>query len=260
MSAFDNSEYETARHIDILDNRTEELIQETRRWDEACGKTVPMRSKETAGDYRYAPAPDLMPLVLDGEWIGKIQSTLPEFPEVKRERYMREHALSAYDAEQLTKSIALCNCFEDAISVCHSPKDAANWITGEIMSLLNEKKMTYDMLAINGKTLGSLILLVLDGKVGRANAKIILDALFEDATVDPVAYAAEHDLLISDDTEKISSVVKAIVDDDAKSVADYKSGKEKALMFLFGKCMKELKGNCSPQLLREILCKYIAKI
>ena len=128
------------------------------------------------------------------------------------------------------------------------------------MSLLNEKKMTYDMLAINGKTLGSLILLVLDGKVGRANAKIILDALFEDATVDPVAYAAEHDLLISDDTEKIASVVKAIVDDDAKSVADYKSGKEKALMFLFGKCMKELKGNCSPQLLREILCKYIAKI
>ena len=253
-------EYETARHIDILENRTEELIQETRRWDEACGKTVPMRSKETAGDYRYAPAPDLMPLVLDGEWIGKIQSTLPEFPEVKRERYMREHALSAYDAEQLTKSIALCNCFEDAISVCHSPKDAANWITGEIMSLLNEKKMTYDMLAINGKTLGSLILLVLDGKVGRANAKIILDALFEDATVDPLAYAAEHDLLISDDTEKIASVVKAVVDDDAKSVADYKSGKEKALMFLFGKCMKELKGNCSPQLLREILCKYIAKI
>ena len=253
-------EYETARHIDILENRTEELIQETRRWDESCGKTVPMRSKETAGDYRYAPAPDLMPLVLDGEWIGKIQSTLPEFPEVKRERYMREHALSAYDAEQLTKSIALCNCFEDAISVCHFPKDAANWITGEIMSLLNEKKMTYDMLAINGKTLGSLILLVLDGKVGRANAKIILDALFEDATVDPVAYAAEHDLLISDDTEKIASVVKAIVDDDAKSVADYKSGKEKALMFLFGKCMKELKGNCSPQLLREILCKYIAKI
>ena len=253
-------EYETARHIDIFENRTEELIQETRRWDEACGKTVPMRSKETAGDYRYAPAPDLMPLVLDGEWIGKIQSTLPEFPEVKRERYMREHALSAYDAEQLTKSIALCNCFEDAISVCHSPKDAANWITGEIMSLLNEKKMTYDMLAINGKTLGSLILLVLDGKVGRANAKIILDALFEDATVDPVAYAAEHDLLISDDTEKISSVVKAVVDDDAKSVVDYKSGKEKALMFLFGKCMKELKGNCSPQLLREILCKYIAKI
>ena len=253
-------EYETARHIDILENRTEELIQETRRWDEACGKTVPMRSKETAGDYRYAPAPDLMPLVLDGEWIGKIQSTLPEFPEVKRERYMREHALSAYDAEQLTKSIALCNCFEDAISVCHSPKDAANWITGEIMSLLNEKKMTYDMLAINGKTLGSLILLVLDGKVGRANAKIILGAMFEDATIVPAAYAAEHDLLISDDTEKISSVVKAVVDDDAKSVADYKSGKEKALMFLFGKCMKELKGNCSPQLLREILCKYIAKI
>ena len=250
-------EYESARHIDILENRTEELIQETRRWDEACGKTVSMRSKETAGDYRYAPDPNLMPLVLGEEWIAGIRSTLPEFPEVKRERYMREYALGAYDARQLTKSIALCDCFEDAISVCHSQKDAANWITGEIMSLLNEKKMTYDMLAINGKTLGSLILLVLNGKVGRANAKTILAIMFEDATVDPEACAKENGFLISNDVEHIENVVRLVVDADPKSVADYKGGKEKALMFLFGKCMKELMGNCNPQLLKEVLGKYI---
>ena len=253
-------EFETMRHIDVLENGNEELRQETRRWDEASGTTISMRSKETAGDYRYAPDPNLGILAIDEEWIAKIQSTLPEFPEYKRERYMREYALGSYDAEQLTKSIALCDCFEDAVSVCHSPKDAANWMTGEVMSLLNAKQKTHDMLAINGKKLGSLILLVMDGTVGRANARIILDAMFEDATIDPAAYAKENAFLISNDTEKIGAVVKVVVDADANSVADYKSGKEKALMFLFGKCMKELKGNCNPQLLRKILCDYIDKL
>ena len=252
--------FETARHIDILENGIEELRQETRRWDEASGKTVPMRTKETAGDYRYAPDPNLMPLVVNEEWIAQIQSTLPEFPEIKRERYMRDYSLSAYDAEQLTKSIALCDCFEDALSVCNSPKEAANWMMGEIMGLLNTKQMTYDMLAIDGKKLGELILLVTDGKVGRANARMILDAMFEDTAIDPAAYAKEQDFLVSNDIKHIENVVKSVVDADAKSVADYKGGKEKALMFLFGKCMKELRGNCNPQLLREILCNYVAKL
>ena len=113
---------------------------------------------------------------------------------------------------------------------------------------------------IDGKKLGSLILLVMEGKVGRANARVILDAMFKNEAIDPAPYAKENGFLISNDTEKIGAVVKAIVDADAKSVVDYKSGKEKALMFLFGKCMKELKGNCAPQLLRAILCDYIDKI
>ena len=184
-------EYETARHIDILENQNGEILQETRRFDEASGKTVPMRQKETAGDYRYAPDPNLGTLVVDAEWIEQMQSTLPEFPEVKRERYVQEFGLSHYDAEQLTKSIALCECFEDAVSVCNSPKDAANWMTGEVLSLLNAQKMTPEMLAVNGKKLGELVLLVKNGQVGRANAKIILSALFDDATIDPAAYACD---------------------------------------------------------------------
>ena len=253
-------EYETARHIDILENQNGEILQETRRFDEASGKTVPMRQKETAGDYRYAPDPNLGTLVVDAEWIEQMQSTLPEFPEVKRERYVQEFGLSHYDAEQLTKSIALCECFEDAVSVCNSPKDAANWMTGEVLSLLNAQKMTPEMLAVNGKKLGELVLLVKNGQVGRANAKIILSALFEDATIDPAAYAKEKEFLISNDEEHIAKVVKTVVDADAKSVDDYKSGKEKALMFLFGKCMKELKGNCNPQILRTVLLEYIEKL
>lgn len=252
-------EYETARHIEALERGTEVLIGETRRWDEAKGITVSMRSKETAGDYRYAPDPNLGVLVADEEWINTIRATLPEFPEVKRERYMCEYGLSSYDAEQLTKSISLCDCFEGALAVCRSPKDAANWMTGEVMSLLNAKQMTCDMLSVNSQKLGELILLVKDGKVGRANAKTILDAMFEDATISPEAYATAHGFIISNDTEHIKAVVKAVVDADPKSVADYQSGKEKALMFLFGKCMKELKGNCTPQLLQKILCDYVAK-
>ena len=252
-------EYETARHIEALENGTEELIAETRRWDEACGKTAPMRTKETAGDYRYAPDPNLGVLVVDEEWIAEMQSSLPEFPEVKRERYMRDLGLSTYDAEQLTKSIALCDCFEDALSVCHSPKDAANWMTGEVMSLLNAKQIPHEGVALDGQKLGELILLVKEGKVGRANAKIILDAMFEDAEINPTVYAKEQNFLISNDTNHIENVVKTIVDADPKSVSDYQNGKEKALMFLFGKCMKELKGNCNPQFLRTILCNYVAK-
>ena len=252
-------EFETARHIDVLENGGV-IPQQTCRFDEASGKTVPMRSKETAGDYRYAPDPNLGTLAVDEEWIKQMQSTLPEFPEVKRERYMREYGLSQYDADQLTKSISLCECFEDAVSVCNSPKDAANWMTGEVMSLLNAKKMTYDMLTLNGKRLGELILLVKEDKVGRANAKIILGAMFESADTDPAAYASEKGFLISNDEEHIAVVVKTVVDADPKSVADYKSGKEKALMFLFGKCMKELKGNCNHALLRVALTNYIAKL
>ena len=252
-------EYETARHIAALESG-EELIQQTRRFDEASGKTVPMRSKETAGDYRYAPDPNLGALVIGEEWINVIKATLPELPEVKRERYMREYGLSHYDAEQLTKSIALCECFEDAVAVCHAPKDAANWMTGEVLSLLNAQKTTPDMLRLDGGRLGELVLLVKNGKVGRANAKIILSAMLEDAALAPFVYARENGFLISNDGEHIFAVVKAVVDADARSVSDYKSGKEKALMFLFGKCMKELRGNCDPQILRTVLLNYVEKL
>lgn len=253
-------EYEVARHIDAVENHTEELVQETRRWDDIKGKSYSMRSKETAGDYRYFPDPNIMPVVIDDEWFNRIQSSLPEFPEVKREKYINEYKLSEYDADQLTKSIALCECFEDAYSVCGSAKDAANWILSEIMSILNVRKMTYDMLNISGKSLGELIVLVAGNKVGRANAKKILSAMFDDSTIEPESYAEANGYVMSNDTGKFEAVVKAVVDADPKSVADYKGGKEKALMALFGKCMRELKGNCDPQTLREILIAYVNKI
>ncbi len=253
-------EYETARHIDAIENGTEELRQETRRWDDIKGKSYAMRTKETAGDYRYFPDPNVMPVVIDDEWYDSIKASLPEFPEVKREKYMSQYGLGEYDAEQLTKSIAICECFEDAFSVCNSAKDAANWMISEVMNILNIKKMTYDMLNIDGKSLGKLILLVTEGKVGRGNAKKVLTVMFDDTSIDPLEYAETNGLVMSNDTGKIEEIVKAVVDGDPKIVADYKGGKEKALMALFGQCMKQLRGNCDPQTLRTILIDYINKI
>lgn len=253
-------EYETARHIDAIENGTEELRQETRRWDDIKGKSYSMRTKETAGDYRYFPDPNVMPVVIDDEWFNGIKASLPEFPEVKLSRYMEEFGLSDYDAERLTQSIALCECFEDAYSVCKNAKDAANWMISEVMRVLNAKQMTYDMLDINGKALGELILLVSDGKVNRSNSKKILDVMFEDRNVDPAKFAEENDLVISNDTGLVDKIVAEVIAADEKAVSDYKSGKEKALMSLFGKCMKQLKGNCDPQVLRTILIDAINKL
>lgn len=252
-------EYETERHINAIEKGTEELVQETRRWDDVKGMSFAMRSKETAGDYRYFPDPNVMPVVIDDEWFDEIKNNLPEFPEVKYERYTTELGLSEYDASLLTKSIAVCECFETACKVCSSAKDAANWILTEVMSILNNKGMTYDKLTLSGEALGELIKLVIDGKVSRANGKKILSEMFEDETINPTKYAEENSMVISNDTSLIENAVKAAMEADPVSVADYIGGKEKALMSLFGRCMRELKGNCDPQVLRKILLEEIDK-
>ncbi len=252
--------YEVARHIDAIENGTEVLVQETRRWDDIKGKSYAMRNKETAGDYRYFPDPNVMPVVIDDAWFDSIKASLPEFPEVKRARYTEELGLSDYDAAQLTKSIAVCECFEAAYAVCKNAKDAANWLSSEVMTILGARKMTADSLDINGTALGELIQLVSDGKVGRANGKKILAAMFDDKTISPAAYAEANGFIVSNDTGLLEQVIRDVLASEEKAVADYKSGKEKALAAIFGKCMKALKGNCNPQTLREMLIDSIQKM
>ncbi len=249
-------EYETARHIDALANHTEELVQETRRWDDEKGKSFAMRNKETAGDYRYFPDPNVMPIDIDDSWYDSIKASLPQLPEVKKARYMEELGLGDFDATSLVESRAFCDVFEEAYAECGLAKDVANWILKDCANLLNRKQLTSDMLDVDGKALGKLIKLVADEKVGRANAKVILAELFE-REIDPETFAKEKGFIVSNDTGLVEKVVAEVVAADSKSVADYKSGKEKAFMALFGKCMKELKGNCNPQVLKELLLKQI---
>ncbi len=252
-------DYEVARHIDAIENGTEELRQETRRWDDIKGKSYAMRTKETAGDYRYFPDPNVMPVCIDDEWFDSIKASLPEFPEVKKAKYMKL-GLSEYDATRLSDSIAIAECFEDAFAVCNNAKEAANWVISDVTRVLNAKGMTYEMLTLDGKALGTLINLVLDGKVSRANAKKILDAMFEENDLDPVKYAEENDLMMSNDTGLVDKVIAEVIASDPKAVADFKGGKEKAVMALFGKCMKQLKGNVDPQTLRTMLIDAINKL
>lgn len=135
-------------------------------------------------------------------------------------------------------------------------KETANWLMSDCMTILNKRQQTTDMLAINGKALGELVKLVAEDKVSRASGKEILAAMF-DEDISPLKYAEENGLIMSNDTEGIEKIVREVIEADPKSVSDYKSGKEKALMALFGKCMKQLKGNCSPQVLKEILVDHI---
>ena len=259
LSAIERAiEYETARHIDAIENGTEELVQETRRWDDTKGKSFSMRTKENAGDYRYFPDPNIMPVVIDDEWFDSIKASLPELPEAKKARYMSEYGLGEYDANLLTDSRALCDCFEQAYAVCGNAKEAANYLISDCMNMLNKAGLTADQLTLNGESLGKLIKLVAAGTVSRPNAKKILAALFEQDT-DPEKYATENGFIVSNDTDLLMTVVKAVVASDPKTVADYKAGKEKVLMALFGRCMKDLKGNCDPQTLRAALIEEINK-
>lgn len=251
-------DYEISRHIDAVENRAEELVQETRRWDDVKGKSYAMRNKETAGDYRYFPDPNVMPVVIDDAWYERIKRSLPELPEVKKQRYIKELGLGEYDADQIVQSRAFCDVFEEAYEESHMAKEAANWLMSDCMTILNKKQYTTDMLAINGKALGQLVKLVAEDKVSRANGKKILAVMFEE-DINPLQYAEENGLIMSNDTEGIEKIVREVIEADPKSVSDYKSGKEKALMALFGKCMKQLKGNCSPQVLKEILIGQINK-
>ncbi len=253
-------EYETARHIDALEGTSGEvLVQETRRWDDIRGKSYAMRTKETAGDYRYFPDPNIMPVVIDDEWFDAVRASLPELPEIKRRRYISELGLSEYDATLITESRALCDTFEAAYEVSGKAKDAANWMLGEVMKELNSRQLTTDMLDIDGRALGELITLVCEGTVGRANGKKILSAMFDDKAISPKAYAEASGYIVSNDTGLIESVIKAVVASDPKAVSDYKGGKEKALMSLFGRCMKELRGNCDPGTLRALLIEEVNK-
>ncbi len=252
--------YEIERHIDALENNTEVLVQETRRWDDIKGMSFAMRSKETAGDYRYFPDPNVMPVVIDDEWFEKSKSELPELPEVKFDKYVQEYGLTEYDAEQITDSIVLCECLEEAYGVCNNAKAVANWINSDVKKILNDKQMTYEMLDIDNKAFGELIGLVLEGKVTRANGKKILLKMFDDKTIVPAEYAEKNNMTVNDNADAIMEVIKKVTAADERSVNDYKNGKEKALMAIFGACMRELRGNADPQSLREHLIKYIDSI
>lgn len=248
-------EGERERQIDLL-TAGEPVIQETRRWDDGKGCSYAMRSKEDAQDYRYFPDPDLVPVVVDDEWLARIRAAQPEFRSEKIERYKREFDIPEYDIEIITASKRMADLFEETTAICGQPKKVSNWLMVETMRLLKEKGMEPEDIRFSPKHLAGLISLVDARAINSSVAKEVFEVMFENDT-DPEQYVEEKGLKTVQDEGALRSTVEAVIAANPQSVEDYRSGKEKAIGFLVGQTMKAMQGKADPgrinSLLRELL-------
>ncbi len=249
--------YEIERQIGVLETG-EEITQETRLWDSREQRTHGMRSKEFAHDYRYFLEPDLLPLVITEESKDEVRRALPELPEARKQRFMRDYALPDYDASQLTASKALAEYFEEVAKTCGEPKSAANWILSELLHLLKEanKEITESM--ISARNLAELLSLVHQGTVSGKMAKDILAEMFSTGkrTREIIAEAGLEQI---SDPEKIAAVAREIMAANPKQVEQYRKGKTATLGWFVGQVMKATGGQANPQMVQEVLKKELGQ-
>lgn len=243
--------FEIERQIAVLE-RGERVVQETRAWDEEKQVTYTMRSKEEAHDYRYFPEPDLVPLAIDHEWIEKVRATLPELPDARRERLIRQYGLPEYDAGIITSSKALADYFERAVSLFPDAKQVANWLMGDFLHLLNAKGLEPNQAPVSPEGLAELLKLQQEGTISVKIAKQVLEEMFATGKGAQEIVEAKGLVQISDVAE-LTAIVERVLAAHPKVVEDYRKGKEKALGFLVGQVMKETKGKANPGLVNELL-------
>lgn len=248
-------EGERDRQIELLE-MGRQVVQETRRWDDNKEASHAMRSKEDARDYRYFPEPDLVPVLISDEWLERIRAGQPELRTQKLIRYKKEFDIPDYDAQIITSEKKLADLFEAASAICKKPKKVSNWLMGETMRLLKEREMEADELSFSPEHLAELIRLTGEGVINGSVAKeVFLKIFLED--VDPVKYVEDHGLKTVNDEGALQETVEKVLADNPQSVADYRSGKEKALGFLVGQTMKAMKGKADPQAVNRMLKERI---
>jgi len=250
-------EAESKRQINVIEDG-EVIVQETRRWDDDKGFSYPMRSKEEAHDYRYFPEPDLVPIVLENNWIEELKKNLPELPREKKQRYIDSLKLPEYDAEIITSSKKLSDFFEEAIKETKNMKAVSNWIMGDIMKILNERNIEIDEIPFEAKKLAKLINLIDSGRISGTIAKKVFIIMFE-SLKDPEEIVKEQGLEVVSDKDAILLAIKKVIANSEQSVNDYKNGKVKAMGFLVGQIMKEMKGKANPQIINELLKNELEK-
>ncbi len=255
MSSFEAIEkainYESQRHMDALEYETEELVQETRRFDDASGKTFAMRNKETEADYRYFPDANLMPIIIDDEWLEKIKENKPVAIDDKAVQY-REAGISEKEIDMLISNQKISKLLDDTVALGCNAKDTAAWILTDCAGVLRKDGKTLNEIAITAEKLSAIIKMVDNGDINRNAGKKILIAVVE-KDVDPIAFCKENGLDKKFDASAIESVIDSVIQNNAQAVEDYKNGKTKALQALFGACMRELKGAGEPAVIKEIL-------
>jgi aspartyl-tRNA(Asn)/glutamyl-tRNA(Gln) amidotransferase subunit B len=245
-------EHEIARQIDVVSSG-ERVVQETRLWDAAAGRTVSMRSKEEAHDYRYFPDPDLPPVVVDAARVEAIKSTMPELPDARRRRFVEEYALSAYHAGQLTQSRALADYFEAAVTAGAAPQSASNWITGTLAARLHDAGIEIGTSPVDPARLAGLINEVDAGRINGTTAKtIVLDKMWTSAAAAADIIAGEG-LAQVDDESEIAAMIAHVLAANADAVAQYRRGKTTTFGFLVGQVMKAAKGKADPKRVNALL-------
>lgn len=244
-------EGERARQIELLEEG-KIIVQETRRWDDNKESSYAMRSKEDAKDYRYFPEPDLVPIVISDTWIAEIKSRQPEMRTEKLVRYQQEFGLPEYDAKIITGDKAFADLFEAATALCGKPKKVSNWIMVETIRLLKENGMAPDQITFSPENLAKLIQLADSGSVTNTVAKEVFEQVFKE-DIDPEVYVQEKGLMMVNDEEALRAAAELVMKENPQSVADYRGGKEKAIGFLVGAVMREMKGKGNPGMVRELL-------
>ena len=244
-------ENERERQIEVLESG-QQVVQETRRWDDAKEYSYAMRSKEDAQDYRYFPDPDLVPISISDAWLEELRASLPEFREEKMERYKAEYDIPEYDIGIITDSKHLADLFEETTALCGQPKKVSNWIMGETLRLLKEKNMDAKDLLLSPQNLAGLIRLTDSKAVNSTVAQEIFAVMF-DENIDPEKYAEEKGLKTVNDEEALRKAIAEVIASNPQSVADYQGGKEKAIGFLVGQTMKAMKGKADPVIVNQLL-------
>ncbi|MDE7265865.1 MAG: Asp-tRNA(Asn)/Glu-tRNA(Gln) amidotransferase subunit GatB [Lachnospiraceae bacterium] len=244
-------ENERERQIDLLESG-QQVIQETRRWDDNKEYSYAMRSKEDAQDYRYFPDPDLVPVYISDEWLSEIKNSQPEFREEKMVRYKKEFDIPEYDIGIITDSKHMADLFEETVAICHEPKKVSNWLMGETLRLLKEKSMDAEEIRFSPENLAKLIVLVDSKAINSSVAKEVFEVMFEE-DINPEQYVEEKGLKTVNDEGALRKTIEEVIAANPQSVEDYRNGKEKAIGFLVGQTMKAMKGKADPGMVNQIL-------
>ena len=228
------------------------MIQETRLWDPSKNITISMRGKEEAHDYRYFPDPDLVPVIVDDKWMQDVARDLPELPDEKRARFIKEYHLADLDAQVLTSSIELADFFEETALPLKNKKKAANWVMTTLLGLLNTKGITIDQSPISAASFSKLLLLVENGSINANAAKTVFEQMAE-TSGDPETIVKEMGLEQVSDQSELETMVLDVINENPDEVTAYKNGETKLSSFFMGQLMKKNRGKADPKMVNSIL-------
>ena len=251
-------EYEAMRQAELLEDGGK-VVQETRTWDEKEGVTKSMRTKEEANDYRYFPEPDLVPFTVSDEYIENIRKSLPELPDARKERYMKEFGLSSEDAVFMTNDKATADYFEAAVDAGADPKACVNWLMGEFASQLSTDGIEIAKAPVSAESLAALLKLISKGTISGKIAKKVFATMWKEGG-NPEEIVKAQGLVQISDTAELSKLVDEVVGKNPKAVEDFKAGKKKAVGALVGQIMKATKGKANPRVINELLNKKLQSL